>query len=442
MRGDDSGSGQVKKSIKIPGIGFRIIKSAIAIFLCFLINDLRNGAGIVFYSQLSALWCMQVYRTNTKKNAIQRTIGTFIGAGFGLLFLLINQQLKKGSFYFDLLPQVCISLLIILVLYTTVLIKKKHASYFSCVVFLSIVVNHIGDANPYLFVWNRFLDTLIGIIVGVLVNDFVLPAKKDRDTLFVSTMDDTLLKKDEKLSDYSKAELNRLIEDGLKFTVATMRTPAIIMENLGDINFQYPVIAMDGAALYDTKNRTYPRKYVISAESAVEIRRVIEEVTPFYFTNIIIDDTLLIYYQEDMDGVMKKVVEDLRYSPYRNYIMRPAPKDESVVYYMILEKKSVQNELYNKLVRGGYNEKYKIVMYDSDTYQGCSYIKIFNKNATMKNMMEYLMNSESIKEKITIGTIEGKYDVIVSGKDANEAVKGIKSLYETSLFARKDGKEK
>ncbi len=50
--------------------------------------------------------------------------------------------------------------------------------YFSCVVFLSIVVIHIGDANPYLFVFNRVMDTMIGIIIGMLVNSVRLPRRK------------------------------------------------------------------------------------------------------------------------------------------------------------------------------------------------------------------------------------------------------------------------
>ena len=54
------------------------------------------------------------------------------------------------------------------ILYTTVLLKKKNASYFSTVVFLSIVVNHIGDQNPLLFVFNRVLDTMIGIVLASL----------------------------------------------------------------------------------------------------------------------------------------------------------------------------------------------------------------------------------------------------------------------------------
>lgn len=36
-----------------------------------------------------------------------------------------------------------------IVLYTIVLIKRKQDSYFSCVVFLSIVVNHAGSFLLY-----------------------------------------------------------------------------------------------------------------------------------------------------------------------------------------------------------------------------------------------------------------------------------------------------
>ena len=414
---------------KLPGIGLRIIKSAIAIGLCFAVDLLRGESGMVFYSQLSALWCMQTYRLNTKKNAVQRFIGTIIGAVYGLIFLLLSRQSSVMTGSLILISDIIISFMIIIILYTTVLIGKKQASYFSCVVFLSIVINHIGDSNPYIFVWNRFLDTLIGIVIGVAVNDFVLPSKKDRETLFISTMDDTLLKKDEKLSDYSKAELNRLIDDGLKFTIATMRTPAIIMENLGDIDMRYPVIAMDGAALYDVKKRTYPRKYVISPQGAKDIRQFLNRYTDYYFTNIIIDDTLLIYYQPNISGVMRDVLHDLSYSPYRNFIMRPAPDDESVVYYMILDKKSAQEKLYLALKENGYCDKYKIILYDSDTYEDCSYIKIFNRNATMNNMIDNLKKMYGITKITTIGTIEGKYDVTVSGENANEAVKNIRHLY-------------
>ena len=159
-------------NVEFPRIGMRIIKSAIAVLLCFVVDYYRNGAGIVFYSQLSALWCMQATRESTIKNAKQRMIGTFIGTFYGFLYIAIKQLLLPKAEDYDYIGSVFISGMIVLVIYTSVLIKKKQASYFSCVVFLSIVVNHIGDSNPYLFACNRFLDTVIGIAIGVLVNLF------------------------------------------------------------------------------------------------------------------------------------------------------------------------------------------------------------------------------------------------------------------------------
>lgn len=157
-------------NLEFPRIGMRIIKSAIAVLFCFIVDYYRNGAGIVFYSQLSALWCMQATRENTIKNAKQRMIGTFIGTFYGFLYIVFKQLILPKARGYDYVGSVIISGMIVLVIYTSVFIKKKKASYFSCVVFLSIVVNHIGDSNPYLFACNRFLDTVIGIAIGVLVN--------------------------------------------------------------------------------------------------------------------------------------------------------------------------------------------------------------------------------------------------------------------------------
>lgn len=165
-----------------------------------------------------------------------------------------------------------VSFAIILVLYTTVLIRKKKASYFSCVVFLSIVVNHITDDNPYLFVFNRGLDTMIGIALGVIVNCFQLPRSKNKDLLFLSGLDDTLLAPNGTMSDYSRVELNRLIEDGAQFSISTIRTPASLMEPLRGINLKLPVIVMDGAALFDVSQKRYEYAYVISPENGVAIR--------------------------------------------------------------------------------------------------------------------------------------------------------------------------
>lgn len=422
----------VKKytGITMPGIGMRIVKSAVAILLCYLVSFLRGNSGIVFYSQLAALWCIQGYVENSKKNAKQRFIGTTIGALYGLVYLLITAKVEVAESISQLIDACFISGMVIIILYTTVLIKKKQASYFSCVVFLSIVVNHVMDANPYLFVWNRFLDTVIGIIIGVGINTVRLPYQRRKDILFISGLDDTLLSEKDNMSDYSKVELNRMLDDGANFTISTMRTPASLMEPMHDIRLKLPVIVMDGAALYDIKEKMYLKVYVISRDESRKVYEFIRKENLICFTNVVIDDMLVIYYDKSEDEVHNKLIKALRRSPHRNYVQRELPSDEEVVYFMLLYPHDVIEGLYAKLEEAGFTKQLRIIKYASEDYPGYSYIKIYNKNATKENMIAYLKQMVQVSETVTFGTIEGRYDVIVRPGDSNKVVHDLRKLYE------------
>lgn len=430
----------MEKAKKMPRIGLRIIKSAIAVALCFFISFLRGDAGIVFYSQLAALWCIQMYVTNTKKNALQRLIGTIVGAVYGLLFLLVERKMGITAGEDGFAHAAFVSGMIVVVLYTTVVMQKKQASYFSCVVFLSIVVNHIGDLNPYLFVWNRFLDTVIGIFVGIGVNSFSFPRERRRDILFISGLDGTLLNKNGNLSDYGRVELNRMLDDGAKFTVATMRTPASLMEPLRDIRIKLPVIVMDGAALFDISNKEYVKVYVISHQKAGEVLSLVKEAGLVCFSNVVVDDVLFIYYEETEDTVVQNLVKQLRKSPYRNYLRRELPETEQVVYFMLLYPKPVIEDFYRTLKDRGITEELKVLKYDSDDYPGYAYIKIYNRNATKENMTHQLKEMYGMEKTVRIGTVPGDCDVLVQEGDYNYVVHLLKKMYEPfwwSFKARK-----
>lgn len=417
----------MERKLGLPPIGMRIVKSAIAILLCYLVSFLRGNSGIVFYSQLAALWCIQVYVENSRKNASQRLIGTVIGALYGLLYLLMRNW--SGGIA-KVLDAFCISAFIVVILYTTVLIQKKQASYFSCVVFLSIVVNHVTDVNPYLFVWNRFLDTVIGIIIGVGVNLMSLPRDRRKDILFLSGLDDTLLSKKDNMSDYSRIELNRMLDDGMNFTIVTMRTPASLMTPLRDIRLKLPVIAMDGAVLFDIYEKRYLKVYIISQDKSSRIRSLIRSEGLTCFTNVVIDDMLVIYYDKSEDEVHNNLIRELRRSPYRNYVDRPYPEDEDVVYFMLLHPTEVIEAFYKKLEDAGITKELKVLKYASDDYPGYAYIKIYNRNATKENMIQYLKKMTGLSQIVTFGTIPGRYDVVVSPGDTNKVVRMLRKLYE------------
>lgn len=416
-----------------PRIGMRIIKSAIGVFLCFVIDLIRGDGGLVFYSLLAVLWCMQDYVSETKEKAMQRSVGTVIGALFGLLYLLEDKFLGHGN---QIVTGMIVSGYIIALLYVTVLIHKKQASYFSCVVFLSIIVNHIGDANPFLFVVNRFLDTMIGIAIGVFVNCFSLPREKHTEILFVSGIDDILLGENGGVSDYTKVELNRMLEEGLLFTISTIRTPASLIEALKDIRLQLPMIVMDGAALFDLHKKSYEKVYVLSNGISEQLSMFFKQNNVPYFANVIIDDLLIIYYENTENEIYNEIVNSLRTSLYRNYVNRPLPANQEVVYFMLIEETEKMNSLYNALYNSKIGDKVKILCYESEDYKGYSYMKVYNRNASKDNMLDYLKREVNCQKIVTYGTIPDRYTYFIGEQEENRLVHEIKKEFEPLIISK------
>lgn len=430
--------GKLRK-ITIPPVGHRIQKSSLSVLLCFVIYLLRGKVGIPFYSMLAALWCIRPYFENTVEMAVQRTSGTLTGAFYGLLVLLIKIQfLPQVSIQNELLYDLLVALTIIPIIQTTLMFHHQNASYFSCVVFLSIVVIHAGDEEPFVFVLNRVLDTMIGIAIGIGINSFHFPSKKRRDILFVSGIDDTLIAKKEELSIYSKREINYLLDDGANFTISTMRTPASLQEVLAGIRLRLPIIAMDGAVLYDMNSNTFIRAFVISYETSQEIIKLVETQKLNCFSNVIMDDCLLIFYNELKNEVEKLMFDRLHVSPYRNYVKAPVPEHTRVVYFMLLDTTEKMQAFYHLLKNKEYDKSLKILFYPSKDYPGYSYIKIYNQNAQRENMLFYLKEMTGLEKTVTFGTIEGRYDITVKRNDTSQVARTLRRMYEIPVWKKQD----
>ncbi|WP_294373662.1 HAD hydrolase family protein [uncultured Clostridium sp.] len=418
----------------LPPIGMRIIKSAIGVFLGFVIYFIRGKQGTPFYTALSVLWCMQPYTSDSKNKSLQRTIGTLIGAVYGLLFIMFEYYVLE--FRHEFLRYAIISLLIIAVIYTTVLLNKKNSSYFSCVVYLSIVVLHITDENPYLFVLNRVLDTMIGIAIAFGVNNFKIPTKKNKDILFVSELDDVLLTMRENLTSYSRFQLNKMLDDGAKFTIATMRSPASLLEALQGININLPVVVMDGAMLFDIKNNRCLKLYKMTVEETNEFIEFFHKRNYHCFVNVVIEDSVVIYYGDFKNKIEETIYNELRVSPYRNYIKGNFPLNTESAYLMLIDTEERIEKLYLDLVQAGYTKSYKILKYLSHDYKGYMYIKIYNKQAVKKNMIMEIKKMAEADKIITFGNLEGVSDIIINGRDGNEIVKKFQKTYEPYFWTK------
>ena len=117
----------------MPKIGARMVKTSLAVFLCFVLYSIRN-AGIPFYSAIAAVLCTQPEMNESLSKGKSRIIGTCIGgfAGMGVLFLF---QPLLGQMN-DLIRYAIISLMLIPLIQMTVWMKQPDSSYLSCVVFI------------------------------------------------------------------------------------------------------------------------------------------------------------------------------------------------------------------------------------------------------------------------------------------------------------------
>lgn len=416
----------MKAGFRLPPVGSRIIKSAVGVLLCWCVYLLRGRSGIPFYSMLAALWCIQPYINKTMSMALQRTIGTFIGAAFGLITIVL--EIYAFNIYDQPLGFLIVALMIIPVIYTTVLIKRPNASYFSCVVFLSITVIHMTDENPFMFVLNRVLDTFIGIAVGMLVNSARLPRRRITDTLFTAELDDMLSPISEQLTPFSKVEINRMLSEGLNFTLVTMRTPASLMDIVSDVELKLPVVVMNGAALYDFRNNSYVKAYIISGDTCEKARNIINNAGMNVFTNALCDDSLVIYYDRLENEAEKAIFTSLKKSPYRNYINRKPQPEDRVIYLMMVDQSDRISALYDQLVHSEVGQLLKMITYPSQDYPGFSYIKIYNRNAGKQHMTEILCREYGIEKCSTVAAN--------GSRSMNSIARNLKHSFEPLIFKR------
>ena len=250
----------------------------------------------------------------------------------------------------------------------------------------------------------------------------------------MSGIDDTLLTPGGELSAYCRVELNRMIENGAQFTVSTIRTPASLMEPLRGVNLSLPVIAMDGAALYDLTDNSYEKVYVISEEQSEKIQKYFEMRGQAFFTNVVIEDVLLIYYEDSDQAYYNQLIEQKRKSPYRNYLKRDGIVSKNVVYFMIIDETEKIERIASALMQESLFRNLRITVEKTADFQDCSLLKIYNKNATKENMLDYLKRDLHVQRTVTFGTIPGRYTYTIEEGKFDQVVKFMKK--EIGCFVR------
>ena len=154
---------EINKEYKI---GFRAIKTAIAVAVCAFISMFYNHEDI-FCACIASVICMEQTCAQTLDTGINRFIGTIIGGTIGYIALECCCMFT----YYQWVRIIALPICILLVVYMCNLINRKLAVSIGCVVVI-VILSRSGDSmgNTLTYVIQRVCDTLVGIGVAMIVN--------------------------------------------------------------------------------------------------------------------------------------------------------------------------------------------------------------------------------------------------------------------------------
>ena len=229
--------------------------------------------------------------------------------------------------------------------------------------------------------------------------------------LFVSDLDGTLLNKDQIISDYSKRELNKLINTGVNFAIATARSPATVSEILEGINIKTPVVLMNGVMIFDVENKKYIDVKEIDKASVKEVIKILEEYNKTFFLYGIKDDYLWVYHKDFTYDFEKEYYEERCNKPLKSFKKVESYlgvlEDNQIVNFVFFENdEAIARELFGKImnVQGVTGNCYKDIYND-----GAFFLDIYNKDASKANGIKFLADYVEHSKVITFG--DGENDV-------------------------------
>ena len=176
------------------------------------------------------------------------------------------------------------------------------------------------------------------------------PITDPRELLYVSDLDGTLLNEDGQLPDDSTQRLNRLIEKGLNFTIATARNYDSAYPLLRGLNLKYPIILFNG--VYLTELHTGVNIFFSAFISLDIVNKMVAMVEPQNFDPFIYTygDDHRVYYKIASNlgaqAYVKSLSGDKRAQKVDEFIFSPS---ERISGFLLIDSGKALEPVHNEL---------------------------------------------------------------------------------------------
>lgn len=233
-----------------------------------------------------------------------------------------------------------------------------------------------------------------------------------KNKLFISDLDGTLLSDKAMLSNYTRKNLNMLIEQGLHFTVASARSVIAMQKILKGLNIKLPIIEFNGAFLSDLKTGEHVIVNEISPYIKYDILNDIKKYVQFPFLSTFDGNRDRLYYVDIENDGCKWYVNDRKYNKDSRLTQIGSLKniiDDQIVCFTIIDTKENLEEL-SLILNEKYEGMIEVHFIENDYSPGWYWLTIHDVKAT---------KDQAIKELVKM-TGHKMDDLIVFGDNAND----------------------
>ena len=414
-----------------PRVGQRIIKTAVAVFICLIFYYLRGyeGGSMPTEAMITAILCMQPYARDTRDYAINRLMGTLIGAFWGFMFLLLLLAVhSEGSRRLILYAGMAVG--VVVSLYSAVLIQKPDTAGLAAIVFLCVVISFPEIDDPLRQAFLRIRDLFIGTLAAISVNVFRLPREKQKNQVFFVRTKDLAPDRFSPIPAAAMFRLNYLYDDGARICLMSEHAPAFFSLQMSQTKLNTPLIVMDGAGIYDFNENRYLSIETIDPEDFERVCARLRELKISYFIYTVHRDKTCIFHYGEMREPERIAYERMKRSPYRDYLDGENYSPDEIVYIKVLDEDSniaqVEYHLYKSMPKG----KLRAVIRKQAGAPGVSGLYIYAHTATMEQAKKRLMTMLHEEDETLIPTDVRLTEPYRNEQDAMHVLYTLGNLYE------------
>ena len=212
-----------------------------------------------------------------------------------------------------------------------------------------------------------------------------------KDFLFISDLDGTLLLPDGSFPEESKKRLNRLISDGMQFTIATARNYDSAHPILKGLDIKFPVVLFNGVYLADfhsgeiLEHTQFIDKTVI--DSMLNLAKI-NKIEPFIYT---FGNQHQVYYRNATNtgstAYLNSLKKEDRGRQVSEFVFQ---EDENISGFLLIGTLENLNPIYHGLKENHF-EHLNLYFAEDVSMKGYYWLQSFHQQANKGNMVERLV---------------------------------------------------